>query len=89
MFRAVRCTTALLAVLATSACGTSPTAPTPARKAPELATPEAKASAGHAVALPLQRSSTSQLPAEPRQTLPDARGPHTPFTAAPAAALQA
>jgi hypothetical protein len=35
MFRAVRCTTALLAVLATSACGTSPTAPTAARKAPD------------------------------------------------------
>ena len=32
MFRAVRCTTALLAVLAASACGTAPTAPTPARK---------------------------------------------------------
>ena len=45
MFRAVRCTTALLAVLAGTACGTSPTAPTPARKAPELARPEAKVSA--------------------------------------------
>ena len=33
MFRAVRCTTALLAVLAASACGTAPTAPAPARKA--------------------------------------------------------
>ena len=35
MFRAVRCTTALLAVLAASACGTAPTAPTAARKAPD------------------------------------------------------
>ena len=35
MFRAVRCTTALLAVLAASACGSAPTAPTAARKAPD------------------------------------------------------
>jgi hypothetical protein len=35
MFRAVRCTTALFAVLAASACGTSPTAPAPAHRAPD------------------------------------------------------
>jgi len=35
MFRAVRCTTALLAVLAASACGTAPTAPVPVRRAPD------------------------------------------------------
>ena len=35
MFRAVRCTTALLAVLDASASGNSPTAPTEVRKAPD------------------------------------------------------
>jgi curli biogenesis system outer membrane secretion channel CsgG len=35
MIRAVRCTTALLVVLAASACGTSPTAPVPVRRAPD------------------------------------------------------
>ncbi len=35
MFRAVRCTTALLVVLAASACGTAPTAPAPAHRAPD------------------------------------------------------
>ena len=45
MFRAVRCTTALLAVLAASACGTSPTGPAPARKAPALTAPDPQVSA--------------------------------------------